>query len=329
MDRIKFWKRRGNMMQTARKMQDQTDPNAKKNAKLTVTTFLNRLKLTKDTAPYYFLSPIIIIFCVFMIYPIISSLILSFQEFKYGEYNFIGLRNYIMLLQDPIFLIALKNTLLYLIIQVPIMILLSLVFANFLNQQCLKYKGFFRISIFMPAITGLVAYSLIFKLLLNNDYGLVNHVLEGLGIQTVDWLNTPISAKISLMIAITWRWTGYNMVIMIAGLQRIPQEVYEASDIDGASAWQQFWKITMPLMKPIILFCAITSTIGTLQLFDESYILTNGGPDNATITVAHYLYNQGFRYVNFGYAAAISYVLVLIIGLLSLIQFKMAGSDHE
>lgn len=292
-----------------------------------ILNIVKKLKVTKKTAPYYFLSPILIIFCVFMIYPIIDSLILSFKEFKYGEYNFIGLRNYTMLFKDQIFITSLKNTFVYLIIQVPIMIMLALILAVVLNQKFLKLKGFFRISIFMPAITGLVAYALIFKLLLNSDYGLINHFLRAIGLQGVDWLNRPLSAKASIMIAITWRWTGYNMVIMIAGLQRIPYEIYEACDIDGASRFQTFMKITLPLMKPIILFCAITSTIGTLQLFDEAYILTNGGPDNATTTVAHYLYNQGFRYMKFGYAAAMSYVLVAIIAVLSLVQFKVAGSD--
>lgn len=288
---------------------------------------IKKFKVTKKTAPYYFLSPVLIIFCLFMIYPIVDSLILSFKEFKYGEYNFIGFKNYVMLFKDPIFITALKNTFTYLIIQVPIMIMLALVFAVILNQKFLKLRGFFRVSIFMPAITGLVAYALIFKLLLNSDYGLVNHFLRAIGLNGVDWLNRPFSAKASIMIAITWRWTGYNMVIMIAGLQRIPAEIYEACDIDGANRFQTFMKITLPLMKPIILFCAITSTIGTLQLFDEAYILTNGGPDNATTTVAHYLYNQGFRYLKFGYAAAVSYVLVGIIAVLSLIQFKVAGSD--
>ncbi|WP_432662211.1 sugar ABC transporter permease [Wukongibacter baidiensis] len=299
----------------------------KEGLKHNIIKTIKNLRVTKKTAPYYFLSPILIIFCIFMIYPIIDSLFLSFKEFKYGEYNFVGLRNYIMLFKDEIFIKSLKNTFTYLIIQVPIMIMLALIFAVVLNQQFLKFKGFFRISIFMPAITGLVAYALIFKLLLNSDYGLINHFLKALGFHGVDWLSRPLSAKASIMIAITWRWTGYNMVIMIAGLQRIPYEIYEACDIDGANRFQTFMKITLPLMKPIILFCAITSTIGTLQLFDEAYILTNGGPDNATTTVAHYLYNQGFRYLKFGYAAAMSYILVGIIAILSLIQFKIAGSD--
>ncbi|GAQ25041.1 lactose ABC transporter permease [Tepidanaerobacter syntrophicus] len=279
------------------------------------------------TAPYLFLLPTIIVFCVFMIYPFVSSFFMSFQELEGGKFVYVGLKNYIRLMKDSIFITALKNTTIYLLIQVPIMLVLALVIANMLNQRFLKAKGFFRVSVFLPCVTALVAYALIFKLLLNTEYGLVNYLLTSLGFPKVDWLNGPISAKISLIIALTWRWTGYNTVIMIAGLQRIPEEIYEAADIDGASSFQKFKQITIPLMKPIILFCAITSTIGTLQLFDESYILTHGGPDNATITVVHYLYNMGFRYLKFGYAAAMSYVLLIIVAILSAIQFKISGSD--
>ena len=283
--------------------------------------------LTQKTAPYYFLLPIIILFLVFMLYPIIDSFILSFQQYKYGQYTFIGLDNYKRLLVDPTFKSALKNNFTYLIIQVPIMIVLGLVMANLLNSGFLKFKAFFRISYFMPAVTALVAYALVFKLLLNTDYGFINYALSFFHISKVDWLNRAISARISIILAMTWRWTGYNMVIMLAGLQGISEDIYEACDIDGANSFQKFFKITLPLMKPIILFCAITSTIGTLQLFDESYILTQGGPDNATITVANYLYNTAFRFINFGYASAISYVLVVIIAAFSLIQFKFIGGD--
>lgn len=281
-------------------------------------------------APYGFLSPVVLTFLAFMLYPIVSSLILSFQSYKGGITRFVGLKNYLYLLKDPQFISALTNTLLYLVVQVPVMVLLALVIASVLNQKFVRFNGFFRIALFMPAVTGLVAYSLVFKLLLNTDYGLVNRVLALVGLQGVDWLNTPAAARISLMLAISWRWTGYNMIIMLAGMkQRIPDEIHEACEIDGAGGLQKFFSVTVPMMKPIILFCTITSTIGTLQLFDESYILTQGGPDNATITIAHYLYNTGFRYVNFGYAAAISYVLVLIVGALSVLQFKLGGgSDH-
>lgn len=290
--------------------------------------FLEKIKPNPKNAGYYFIAPIMILFLIFMVFPIFRSFILSFQKFEAGKYKFVGLDNYILLFKDDIFKQALVNNFWYLIIQVPIMILLALILAVLINSQFLKYKGFFRMSFFMPAVTALVAYALVFRLLLNTDFGFINYVLSKVGLPKVDWLNGPITSKLSIIIAMTWRWTGYNMIILLAGLQGISEEIYEACDIDGANAIQRFFKITLPLMKPIILFCAITSTIGTLQLFDESFILTKGGPDNATITVAHYLYNTGFRFMKFGYAAAMSYVLVVIIAILSLIQFKVAGGDE-
>lgn len=288
-----------------------------------ISKVFGRIKITKKNAPYIFLLPIISVFLLFLLYPIVDSLIMSFYTFKYGEFDFVGFQNYIMLFKDNVFLTALKNNLIYLVIQVPIMVTLALILANLINQKYIYGKPFFRISIFMPAITALVAYSLVFMLLLNTEHGIINYLLSLINISSIDWLNKPIAARLSIIIAITWRWTGYNMIIMLAGLQGIPEVLYEASDIDGASEFAKFTRITIPLMKNIILFCIITSTIGTLQLFDESYVLTSGGPNNSTITIAHYLYNTGFRYIKFGYAAAISYILVAIIGIISYIQFKI------
>ena len=287
------------------------------------------LRISAKTAPYYFVAPAVIVFGCFMVYPMVRSLILSFQSFDAGVYTFAGFGNYKTLMQDPIFWQSLRNTLIYLLIQVPLMIILSLGLAVLLDQKFLRGRSFFRMSTFLPSITALVAYALIFKLLFNTEYGIINYVLGFLGVAPIDWLNTTWGARISIIAGITWRWTGYNMIIMIAGLQAIPESLYESARIDGASAWDQFRYITVPMMKSIILFVSITSTIGTLHLFDESLILTNGGPDNATITIGHYLYNTGFRYFKFGYAAAISYVLVLIIAVLSVIQFKATGGDEE
>jgi lactose/L-arabinose transport system permease protein len=279
----------------------------------------------QNTIPYYFLLPIILLFLMFMVYPIIDSFLMSFQQYKFGKYSFVGLSNYKRLVSDPTFRSALGNNFIYLLIQVPIMIILALIISELLNKSFLKFRGIFRMAFFMPAVTALVAYALVFKLLLNTNYGFINYLLALVHIPKVDWLNRPMSARASIIIAMIWRWTGYNMVILLAGLQGISGDIYEACDIDGANAIQKFFKITLPLMKPIILFCVITSTIGTLQLFDEPYILTQGGPDNATITVANYLYNTAFRFINFGYASAISYVLVVIIAVFSLIQFKFVG----
>ena len=285
--------------------------------------------MTRKNAPYLFLTPMIILFAVFMIYPVIKSLILSFQDFTDGQYIFCGIQNYVTMFKDPIFWKSLKNTFIYLAVQVPVMVVLSLVLGVMVEQAFLKFRSGFRMSIFLPSVTALVAYAIVFKLLFNTDFGLVNHALRALGFTGVDWLNTVWGARMAIIIGITWRWTGYNTIIMIAGLKGIPLELYESADIDGANAFQKFFYITIPMVKSIMLFVSITSTIGTLQLFDESFVLTGGGPNNATITIGHYLYNTGFSYYKFGYAAAISYALVVIIGILSIIQFRMSKGGED
>lgn len=245
--------------------------------------------------------------------------------------KFVGFANYTRLMGDATFKKAVGNTFLYLIVQVPVMIILALVIATTLNDPKLKFKGFFRTSIFLPCVTSLVAYSIIMKSIFASD-GLVNKLLMTINVISVpiEWVTDPIWAKVLIIIAITWRWTGYNMIFYLSGLQNIEPSIYEAADIDGASSFKKFTKITVPLLKPIILFTTITSTIGTLQLFDEVMNITKGGPANATTTISHYIYNLCFTYTpNFGYAAAVAYVVVIMIVILSLIQFKVGGDSNE
>ncbi|MBT2694801.1 sugar ABC transporter permease [Bacillus sp. ISL-55] len=282
---------------------------------------------TKAYVPYLFIAPAVIFFSIFMLYPIISSFILSFQTSAGGVMEFSGLDNYKRLFSDEIFLTALKNTFILLIIQVPLMLFLAIVIATLLNSALLKLKGLFRVTFFLPAVTSLVAYSIIFSIMLMND-GIFNQVLNLFGIDSIPWLSNPFWAKASLIIAMTWRWVGYNMVIYLAGLQNIPEELYEAASMDGASKIRQFFSITIPQLKPVILFTAVLSTIGTLQLFDEPYTLTKGGPSDSTLTIGMYLYQTGFRYFEFGYASTIAYVIVVLIGILTFIQFKVTG-DQE
>ena len=277
--------------------------------------------------PYAMLFPTIVVFAVFMIYPILYSLYLSFTEFTGGTYEFVGLRNYIELFNDPVFYKALFNTFFYLIIQVPVMIGLALLLAVLIEQKYVRGRGFFRMATFLPTITSLVAYSLVFKVLFNTNYGLINYIVEFFGGEKIQWIYSAWPARASVIISITWRWVGYNMIILLAGIQAIPTEMYESASLDGANFWQQLFYITIPAIKPIILFTTITSTIGTLQLFDEPYILTQGGPNYATITLGQYLYENGFTYLKFGFASALGYVMVIIIGLLSWVQFKVTKEE--
>lgn len=280
---------------------------------------------------WIFVSLSIFLITLFVFYPTVQSFITSLKSGMGNNLKFVGLDNYKRMLTDATFIKAVSNTFLYLLVQVPIMIVLALIIASMLNDKNLKFSGFFRTAIFLPCVTSLVAYSIIMKSIFASD-GLVNKFLMAINIISgpIEWVTHPIWAKVLIIIAITWRWTGYNMIFYLSGLQNIDPAVYEAASIDGASTFKKFTKITIPLLKPIILFTTITSTIGTLQLFDEVVNITNGGPANATTTISHYIYNLCFTYTpNFGYAAAVVYVIVIMIVILSLIQFKIGGDSNE
>uniref|UniRef100_UPI004056FC9F carbohydrate ABC transporter permease n=1 Tax=Agathobacter sp. TaxID=2021311 RepID=UPI004056FC9F len=281
-----------------------------------------------DMTAWLFIVPSVILIVLFIFYPMVQAFITSFQTGIGNNMTFNGIDNYIRLFSDETFKKALFNTILYLIIQVPIMIVLALVISSMLNDKKLKFRGFFRTAIFLPCISSLVAYSIIFKSLFATD-GFVNAILMNLNIisEPISWISHPTLARVLIIIAITWRWTGYNMVFYLSGLQSIDDSIYEAADIDGATGFQKFRYMTVPLLKPIILFTTINSTIGTLQLFDEPMNITQGGPANATVTISQYIYNVLFKYTpDFGYAAAMSFVVVILIVALSFVQ-KKVGED--
>ena len=275
-----------------------------------------------------FLLPAAILIFVFCFYPMIQALMLSFKNGMGDAVRWVGFQNYARRLKDKTFLQCLFNTVFYFIIQVPVMLIIALVLAQLLNNPNIKGKGIYRTMIFLPCATSLVSYSMIFKSLFAQD-GLVNHVISAIGLPTVDWFQNAWAARFVIIIALVWRWTGYNMVFYLAGLQNIDYSVYEASRIDGASPFQQFTKITIPLLKPTILLTAIMSTSGTLQLFDESVNLTAGGPGKSTMTLTHYIYNISFvETPKFNYAAALSVFILIIVAILSAIQMKV-GDKRE
>jgi lactose/L-arabinose transport system permease protein len=279
----------------------------------------------QSLAGWIFLTPAVILIAVMSFLPMIQALFLSFQTGIGAAMKWTGGTNYVRMFKDPVFMQALKNNFIYLIIQVPIMLISALVLASLLNNKDLRFKGLFRTAIFLPCATSLVSYAVIFRSLFAVD-GLVNIVLIKLGILTTgyNFPGHPNSARIVIILALIWRWTGYNMVFYLSGLQNIEYSVYEAAKIDGASPFQSFFRITIPLLKPTILLTAIMSTNGTLQLFDESVNLTNGGPANSTITMSHYIYNVSFKYVpNFGYAASMSYLILILVAVLAFIQLKV------
>ncbi|RKE17400.1 carbohydrate ABC transporter permease [Streptomyces sp. TLI_171] len=283
------------------------------------------MRAGRRLAPYAFALPALALFAAFKLYPILRSFVLSLHRSVDGADTFVGADNYVRLLHDPLFWTALKNTGVVLVIQVPVMLALATGLAVALNSRLLRARAVFRLGFFLPMVTGLVAYGVVFAVLLNEKYGLVNWLLQGIGSDAVPWLTDPLWAKISLALALTWHYTGYNAVILLARLQSVPAELYDAAAVDGAGPWRAFRHVTLPGLRPALLLTVVLSTIGTLQIFDEPWILTRGGPDNATLTIGVYLYQNAFSYFDFGYASAIAYALAVLIGLLGLVQFKVLG----
>ena len=275
--------------------------------------------------PYAFIAPFFIIFGIFMIYTIIYSFLLSFSEYSDGHMSFVGLQNFKDLFADKDFSIALVNVFIFLIVQVPVMLVLATFIATMLNSKLLKWKSLFRMGVFLPVLIDLVTYAIVFTLIYNNDSGILNYLLKLLKLPAVNWLSDPLWAKVAVIISITWRWTGYNAIIILAGLQAVDHSIIESAVVDGAGPSTVFFKIIMPMLKPVLLFCAVMSTNGTIQLFTEPFILFppyGSGPANSTQTVITYLYQNGFQGFKFGLASAGAYVIAGIIILLSLIQMK-------
>ncbi|QYO77332.1 sugar ABC transporter permease [Devosia salina] len=289
------------------------------------------LARTEQWNGWLFVMPALVLLGVFMIYPILWSLWMSFQVGRGMNFSFGGFANILRLTQDPVFIRALTNTLTFLAIQVPIMLILALLFANALNDSNLWGRSWFRTAIFLPCVTSLVAYSVVFKSMFAQD-GIMNQMLMAIHViqDPIPWLADPFWAKVVIISAITWRWTGYNMIFYLAAMQNIDRSIYEAARIDGVPAWARFWHITVPMLKPVILFTTVISTIGTLQLFDEPNLITNGGaPSDSTLTLSLYIYNLSFKFMpSFGYASTVSYVIVVLVGILTFIQF-LAARDRR
>lgn len=285
-------------------------------------------RLRHKLAPVIFIGPFLINFLIFMVYPIFYSLVLSFCKYRAGRITFVNIKNYAYLLTEGLFYKSLLNTMIILVIQVPIMIVLALIFGSLLNSALIKLKGIFRMFTFMPVLIDTVSYSIVFMLLFSENGGFVNSTLKAIGLSPQQWFSSGPLAMSLIIIALTWRWTGYNSIIMLSGLQNISNDLYEAASIDGANAFVQFWKITIPQLKPVIIFAVFNSINGTLQLFTEPQLLTQGGPANATMTTVLYLYQTGFKNFNFGVASAGSYILAIIIAVLTLIQLRVTKEDE-
>jgi len=281
----------------------------------------------RDMAPYLFLLPFFLIYGIFFLYPVISSFILSFyRAIGLGSRTFIGLDNYVALAGDPRYRHALVNTTLYMLASVFILSPLALIVAMSIRSFIVpspNMKSFYRIAFFLPNLTSFVVIALMFALIFNQDFGLLNQVLASLGLPKVGWLRETSFALPSIILVAIWTFLGINSLYFLAGLQAIPEEINEAAAIDGATRWQTFWRVTIPLLRPTILFVVVQAIIFSYQVFDLPFLLTGGGPSDATLTVAMYLYVMGFSQFSLGYAAAIGYSLAMIAVVVSLVQFGL------
>lgn len=283
-------------------------------------------QIWKHRKEYLAISPFYILFAIFGLFPIAFSMFLSFQKWDgIGEMTFNGLGNYQFMLTDPEFWRAVGNTLLIWIYSTIPMLFIALVVAFLLNASFVRFRTFFRIGYFLPNVTSLVAVAIVFGTVFSNNYGLLNYILSLLGLNSIEWLNKTWGIQLAISVMVIWRWAGYNAIIYLAGLQSIPTVLYEAAKIDGASGIQSFFKITIPNLRPIILFTVITSTIGGMQIFTEPQVLVgnDGGVSGGGMTIVLYLYREAFVNNYFGYGAAVGWGMFLLIALFSIVNWKM------
>lgn len=278
---------------------------------------------------FLFLFPALAAIGVFFFIPVLAALFMSFTDFDiysladFSNVRLVGLENYSRLLEDPLFWKAMGNTFTFVIFSGPLSIAVSLTAALLLNNKLIKNKGLFRLSFFMPVVTTLVAVAVVWRYVYHPKYGYLNYILSFVGIPAQDWLGDTSLALPAIVLMSVWKNFGYNMIIFIAGLQNIPQYLYEAADIEGATAWDKFRNITLPMLAPTTVFITITTIIGYFQLFAEPYIMTQGGPLNSTLSIVQYMYQEGFRWWNMGYSTAIAFMLFLVIFAGTLIQLAI------
>jgi len=283
----------------------------------------------KFQTPYFFLSPAIATLLIFFFFPVVAAFLMSFTDFDIYSFGnikrvrFVFLDNFIYLFSDPLFWKSLLNTSYFVLIGGPLTIVVSLLAAIALNARILYFKSLFRLAFFMPVVTTLVAVAVVWRYLYHPRFGVINYLLSFIGIQPIDWLGDPLWAMPALILLAIWKNFGYHMMIFLAGLQTIPDYLYEAARLDGAGWWRQFRHVTIPQLAPTTFFVTIMTIIGYFQFFAEPYIMTKGGPLNATLSIVLYLYQQGFQWWRMGYASAIAFVLFLFVFAFAIIQLVM------
>ena len=287
----------------------------------------------QDLIGWSFAAPFVILFGIFLALPILASFVLSFTSFGLRDLEnpigstVVGVQNYVDLIADPKFWKSLGNTVYFVVVGVPLTLALGLVIANALSRGITRFRTAFRVGYYLPVITSIVAIAVVWRFLLNPDVGLINMLIQSVGINGPNWLADPTLAMPSIITMAIWRNLGFAMVVFIAGMQAIPAVLYEAASIDGAGRWQSFRNVTLPMLRPAILFMLVITTIGYLQLFEEPFVMTDGGPLDATLSVTMYMYQQGFEFFHQGYASAIAYVLFVIVAIVAFLQFKFLREE--
>jgi multiple sugar transport system permease protein len=287
----------------------------------------------QDLIGWSFALPFVILFGVFLALPIVAAFLFSFTSFGLRDItnpigaSVVGVDNYARLLSDAKFWKSLGNTVYFVVVGVPLTLALGLVIANALSRGITRFRTAFRVGYYLPVITSIVAIAVVWRFLLNPDFGLINLLLAKIGVNGPNWLANPTLAMPSIIAMAVWRNVGFAMVVFVAGMQAIPSMLYEAAAIDGAGRWQSFRYVTLPMLRPTILFMLVITTIGYLQLFEEPFVMTGGGPLDATLSVTMYMYQQGFTFFHQGYASAIAYVLFVIVAIVAFLQFKFLRSE--
>lgn len=285
---------------------------------------------TRSRAAWGFVAPALIAIAVFFAVPVFAALLLSLTDFDIyaladlRNLRFVGLDNYLNLFSNPLFWGAMKNTGLFALIGVPASIAASLAAALLLNARIIKWRPVWRVAFFAPFVTTLVATAVLWNYLLHTRYGLINWALTGVGLPAVDWLGSPATSIPAILIFVVWKTFGYNMLIFLAVLQTVPDELHEAARIDGAGAWTRFRHVTLPAIAPTLLLVSIISVASFFQLFAEPYVMTQGGPAQSTVTVLYFMYEEGFKWWNLGSASAVAFILFLCILAITLIQLAVA-----
>lgn len=282
---------------------------------------------SKQVVPYIFISPFIVSFIILTLYPVIQGIIMSFQSILPGQVTFVGLSNYSRI-SNPVFYKGLLNTTIYVLLTTVILTIIPVIFAIFLNSHLIKLRTFFRSSLFIPALTSTIVGGMIFRLMFGEmDNSLANQFINFFGFEAVNWRFTAWAGMFLMVMLASWRWIGVNVMYFLAGLQNIPGELYEAADIDGASSLQKVWYITIPRLKPILIFVSTITIINGFRMFEESFVFWEAGsPGNIGLTVVGYIYQQGIRQNNIGFGAAVGVILMIIIFIVSLIYLIATGA---